>query len=75
LKKAAKKKKDDAEAAAKLKYTNAKGSRATLKTTYEDAYTEQVLFRLGAEATKLEPTELARLDTAYKAAKKAFDDN
>lgn len=46
LKKAAKTKKDADEAAAKLKFTNAKGSVANLQTAYEDAFTKQVLFLL-----------------------------
>lgn len=75
MKKAAKTKKDADEAAAKLKFTNAKGSVANLSTAYEDAFTKQVLFLLRNPPTQRAATEQAGYDRDYNNAKKAFEDN
>lgn len=75
LKKAAKTKKDADEAAAKLKFTNAKGSVANLKTAYEDAFTKQVLYLLKNRPEQRAQTEQAGYDRDLNNAKKAFEDN
>jgi len=75
LKKAAKTKRDADEAAAKLKFTSAKGSVANLQTAYEDAFTKQVLFLLRNRPEQRAETEQAGIDRALNNAKKAFEDN